>query len=44
MLDDSRGPVDRDVFMRSLAYYEIRSETTRHDGAQVATGARRSQQ
>ena len=43
MLDDSRGPVDRDVFMRALSYYEIRSETTRHDGAQAATGARRSQ-
>ena len=27
MLDDSRQPVDRDVFMRSLRYYEIRSET-----------------
>jgi hypothetical protein len=25
-LDDSRQPVDRDVFMRELAYYEIRSE------------------
>ena len=23
-LDDSRGPVDRDVFLRELAYYEIR--------------------
>jgi hypothetical protein len=26
MLDDSRQPVDKEVFMRSLAYYEIRSE------------------
>jgi hypothetical protein len=26
MLDDSRQPVDKDVFMRALAYYEIRSE------------------
>lgn len=26
MLDDSRQPVDRDVFMRELGYYEIRSE------------------
>ena len=33
MLDDSRAPVDREVFLRSLSYYEIRSETTRHDGA-----------
>ena len=23
-LDDSRQPVDREVFMRELAYYEIR--------------------
>ena len=42
MLDDTRGPVDRDVFMRSLSYYEIRSET-RRDAAPVATSARRSQ-
>jgi hypothetical protein len=33
MLDDSRSPVDRDVFLRELSYYEIRTETTRHDGA-----------
>jgi hypothetical protein len=26
-LDDSRQPVDKDVFMRELAYYEIRSAT-----------------
>jgi hypothetical protein len=26
MLDDSRRPVDREVFMRELRYYEIRSE------------------
>ena len=25
-LDDSRGPVDKEVFMRELAYYEIRSQ------------------
>jgi hypothetical protein len=25
LLDDSRRPVDRDVFMRELAYYEVRS-------------------
>jgi len=25
LLDDSRRPVDRDVFMRELSYYEIRS-------------------
>jgi nucleoid-associated protein YgaU len=28
MLDDSRHPVDKDVFMRALRYYEIRSETS----------------
>jgi hypothetical protein len=26
MLDDSRRPVDKEVFMRELRYYEIRSE------------------
>ena len=26
MLDDSRRPVDKEVFMRELGYYEIRSE------------------
>ena len=27
MLDDFRQPVDKEVFMRALRYYEIRSET-----------------
>ena len=27
MLDDSRQPVDTEVFMRALSYYEIRSDT-----------------
>jgi hypothetical protein len=27
MLDDSRQPVDKEVFIRSLRYYEIRSKT-----------------
>jgi hypothetical protein len=27
LLDDSRQPVDKEVFMRSLRYYEIRSKT-----------------
>ena len=27
MLDDARQPVDREVFMRALRYYEIRSES-----------------
>ena len=28
-LDDGRGPVDRDVFVRALDYYEIRSDAAR---------------
>jgi hypothetical protein len=40
MFDDSRQPIDREVFMRALSYYEIRSETTRP--AQPATPAHRS--
>jgi hypothetical protein len=27
MLDDSRQPIDKEVFMRALRYYEIRSKT-----------------
>jgi hypothetical protein len=33
LLDDSRRPVDKEVFMRMLSYYEIRSETTRPSSA-----------
>jgi hypothetical protein len=33
LLDDSRQPVDKDVFMRALRYHEIRSGTTAHDGS-----------
>ena len=33
LLDDSRRPVDKEVFMRMLSYYEIRSETPRPSGA-----------
>lgn len=33
MLDDSRQPIDKDVFMRGLSYYEIRSQTSRTDSA-----------
>lgn len=29
VLDDSRQPVDKEVFMRALRYYEIRSEKKR---------------
>ena len=35
MLDDSRLPIDKEVFMRMLSYYEIRSETA-HPGAAPA--------
>jgi len=28
MLDDSRQPIDKEVFMRELSYYQIRSKTT----------------
>ena len=28
ILDDSKQPVDREVFLRALSYYEIRSEKT----------------
>jgi hypothetical protein len=33
LLDDSRRPVDKEVFMRMLSYYEIRSEPARPSGA-----------
>jgi hypothetical protein len=33
MLDDSRQPVDKDVFLRALSYYEIRFQSTRQSGA-----------
>ena len=38
LLDDSRRPVDKEVFMRMLSYYEIRSET-RPGGAPAKTNA-----
>jgi hypothetical protein len=38
MLDDSKQPIDKDVFMRALSYYEIRSKT---DAAQPAAAAHR---
>jgi hypothetical protein len=31
-LDDGRGPVDRDVFMRELTYYEIRAGSSSGTG------------
>jgi hypothetical protein len=33
LLDDSRQPIDKDVFMRMLSYYELRSTTPRPNGA-----------
>ena len=39
MLDDSRQPIDKEVFMRTLNYYEIRSETTRPGGAPAEKNA-----
>ena len=33
LLDDSRRPVDKEVFMRMLSYYEIRSKTAHPNGA-----------
>jgi len=50
MLDDSRMPIDKEVFMRMLSYYEIRSETARPgaepakvNAAQPAAAQRRKQ-
>jgi hypothetical protein len=39
LLDDSRLPVDKEVFMRMLSYYEIRSETARPTGATTNAAA-----
>ena len=39
MLDDSRQPIDKDVFMRMLSYYEIRSETARPGSAPTERNA-----
>jgi hypothetical protein len=33
LLDDSKRPVDKEVFMRMLSFYKIRSETARPSGA-----------
>ena len=37
MLDDSKLPVDKEVFMRMLGYYEIRSGVARPDSAPTKT-------
>jgi len=39
LLDDSRRPVDKEVFMRMLSYYEIRSETARPSAATTDVNA-----
>ena len=39
MLDDSRLPIDKEVFMRMLSYYEIRSETAHPGGATTEKNA-----
>ena len=39
MLDDSRLPIDKEVFMRMLSYYEIRSGTARPSGAPTERNA-----
>ena len=41
VLDDSRLPLDKEVFMRMLGYYEIRSESTRTGGADAAGAVNR---
>ena len=48
MLDDSRLPIDKEVFMRMLSYYEIRSDTgqagsasTKSNAAQAASAVNR---
>lgn len=37
MLDDSRQPIDKEVFMRVLNYYELMSKTTRQTGVPTGT-------
>jgi hypothetical protein len=37
LLDDSRQPIDKEVFMRMLSYYEIRSEAA-HPSAATTNG------
>ena len=39
ILDDSRLPIDKEVFMRMLSYYEIRSATARPAGAPANASA-----
>ena len=39
MLDDSKLPVDKEVFMRMLSYYDIRSGTARPESAPTKTNS-----
>jgi hypothetical protein len=39
LLDDSRLPVDKEVFMRMLSYYEIRTESAHPSGAPTNANA-----
>jgi len=39
LLDDSRLPVDKEVFMRMLSYYGVTQETARPGGASPKTNA-----
>jgi len=39
MLDDSRLPIDKEVFMRMLSYYEIRSEPVHPSAAPAKENA-----
>jgi len=39
LLDDSRRPVDKEVFKRMLLYYELRSQTARPSGATTSANA-----
>ena len=39
MLDDSKQPIDKEVFMRMLSYYEIRSETAKPASAPTEKNA-----
>jgi len=39
MLDDSRLPIDKEVFMRMLSYYEIRAETAHPSAAPAKENA-----
>jgi len=39
LLDDSKQPIDKEVFMRMLSYYEIRLESAHTIGAPANTNA-----